>query len=212
MTSRSSQSATVFCSLTTNWWLFALRGMLALIFATLAALMPGSALFALTVVFGAFAFVDGVIGLVAAWRRIRKGERWGWLAFSGVTGVLAGAVVIVWPMVATIALSLFLWWMIVLWAMVSGIFELLAAIRLRREIRGEVWLALSGIVSILFGILAIWLLVTLPIATLLAMGWVIAFYAAIFGGIMLMLAWRLRRMHRHGGAVEMVIAQTTISS
>lgn len=212
MTSQHTTTTIQFCSLSRNWWLFALRGALALIFAVLAALVPASALLALTIIFGAFVLVDGIFGLFAAWRRIRKGERWGWLAFSGITGILAGAVVIVWPMIATIALSLLLWWSIILWALMSGTFEVVAAIRLRREIRGEIWLALSGVLSILLGALAIWFLFALPIATLLAMGWVISLYAAIFGVTMLLLAWRLRRVHREGGAIEVVIAQTSSSS
>ncbi|WP_188236200.1 HdeD family acid-resistance protein [Sphingopyxis sp. LK2115] len=202
-------SASTACSLSRNWWLFALRGALALIFAILAALMPGSALFAITILFGAFAFVDGIIGLAAAWRQMKTGERWGWLAFSGLTGILAGVVVIVWPLVATFALSLFLWWSIILWAVLSGALEVAAAIRLRREIKGEVWLALSGILSIVLGLAAGWFLFVLPVESFVAMGWVLAFYAALFGMTMLMLAWRLRRVHRHGGTVELVVAQTS---
>lgn len=205
-------SVSTACSLSRNWWLFALRGALALIFAILAALMPGSALFAITILFGAFAFVDGIIGLAAAWRRMKIGERWGWLAFSGLTGILAGVVVIVWPLVATLALSLFLWWSIILWAVLSGALEVAAAIRLRQEIKGEIWLALSGILSIALGLAAGWFLFALPAASLVAMGWVLAFYAALFGMTMLMLAWRLRRVHKHGGTVEVVIAKTAISS
>ena len=81
----------MLCSLSRNWWAFVLRGVLALIIAVLAFVMPAESLLALTLVFGAFAFADGVFGLVAAIRNIRKGERWGWLMFSGILGIATGA-------------------------------------------------------------------------------------------------------------------------
>ncbi|MFC3101693.1 HdeD family acid-resistance protein [Altererythrobacter lauratis] len=194
------------CSLSRNWWVFALRGVLALVFAALALALPGSALFALTIVFGAFAFVDGLFGLIAAWRRMQEGERWGVLALSGVMGVLAGIVVVIWPLLATIALALLFWWSLVAWALVTGVLELVAAIRLRREISGEIWLGLSGALSVIFGVLLVWLLFTNPLASLVSLGWVVAFYAALSGTVQLLLALRLRRIARAGGAVEVTIA------
>ncbi|GIX19126.1 MAG: hypothetical protein KatS3mg120_0802 [Erythrobacter sp.] len=194
------------CSLTRNWWVFALRGLLALIFAALALALPGSALFALTIVFGAFAFVDGAFSLVAAYRRMRAGESWGGLALSGAFGVLAGLVVLIWPLIATIALALLFWWSLVFWSVTTGIFELVAAVRLRREISGEIWLALSGVLSVVFGGLLIWLLFTYPLASLISLGWVIAFYAALSGALQLLLALRLRRLDRTGGSLEVTIA------
>lgn len=88
----------ILCSLSRNWWAFVLRGVLALIIAVLAFVMPAESLLALTLVFGAFAFADGVFGLVAAIRNIRKGERWGWLMFSGILGIATGVVVVVSPL------------------------------------------------------------------------------------------------------------------
>lgn len=191
------------CSLSRNWWVFALRGLLALIFAALALALPGSALFALTIVFGAFAFVDGAFSLVAAYRRMRAHESWGGLALSGAFGVLAGLVVVVWPFIATIALALLFWWSLVFWSVVTGIFEIVAAVRLRREIAGEIWLALSGVLSVVFGGLLIWLLFIYPLASLISLAWVIAFYAGLSGAFQLLLALRLRRLHRAGGSLQL---------
>ena len=99
-TTSAKQSDTMqdmLCSLSGNWWLFVLRGVLALVIAVLAFLMPAESLLALTLVFGAFAFADGVFGLVAAVRNIRGGDRWGWLMFSGILGIATGVVVVFSP-------------------------------------------------------------------------------------------------------------------
>ncbi|EIE52895.1 hypothetical protein C357_01340 [Citreicella sp. 357] len=181
------------CSLSKNWWAFVLRGVLAMVIAVLAWFMPAEAILALTLVFGAFAFADGVFGLIAAVRQVREGERWGWLAFSGVLGILTGIVVLVTPFVATFVLAVFLWASIAFWAVFSGVFEIITAIRLRREIEGEVWLGLSGIVSVLLGVLVIWFLATSPAESLLALGWLLAIYAAIFGVTMILLGLKLRK-------------------
>ncbi len=147
-TTSAKQSDTMqdmLCSLSRNWWAFVLRGVLALIIAVLAFVMPAESLLALTLVFGAFAFADGVFGLVAAIRNIRKGERWGWLMFSGILGIATGVVVVVSPFVATLVLATFLWASIAFWSVFSGALEIAAAIRLRKEIEGEIWLILSGL-------------------------------------------------------------------
>ena len=104
----ATSPAFTFCSITTNWWAFVLRGVLALIVAVLAALMPASALIALAIIFGAFSFVDGIFAAIAAVRNIRAGEKWGWLAFNGIVGILTGVVVVLAPFVATFVLALFL--------------------------------------------------------------------------------------------------------
>ena len=109
-----------FCSLSKNWWAFVLRGVLALVISVLAWFMPAEAVLTLTLVFGAFAFADGVFGLIAAVRQMREGERWGWLAFSGILGILTGIVVIVSPFVATLVLAVFLWASIAFWSVFSG--------------------------------------------------------------------------------------------
>lgn len=194
--------AFTFCSLTTNWWAFVLRGVLALIVAVLAALMPASALIALAIIFGAFSFVDGIFAAIAAVRNIRAGEKWGWLAFNGIVGILTGVVVVLAPFVATFVLALFLWWMIAFWSLASGSLQLITAVRLRKEIKGEVWLVLGGLLSIALGLFIVWMQLTMPLETFLALGWVFAFYAAFFGAAMLMLGFRLRRLARAAGEDE----------
>ena len=186
------------CSLSRNWWVFVLRGVVALAIAVLAFIMPAESLLALTLVFGAFAFADGVFGLIAAIRNIRKGSRWGWLIFSGLLGIATGIVVVVSPLVATLVLATFLWVSIAFWSVFSGVLEIVAAVRLRKEIKGEIWLALSGFVSVVLGVFVSWMLLTRPLETFLALGWLLGFYAAFFGAIMILLGLRLRRADRSG--------------
>ena len=186
----------VLCTLSRNWWAFVLRGVLALVIAVLAFVMPAESLLALTLVFGAFAFADGVFGLVAAIRNVRKGERWGWLLFSGILGIATGVVVVVSPFVATLVLATFLWASIAFWSVFSGVLEIVAAIRLRKEIKGEVWLVLSGLISVALGVVVTWMLLTRPLESFLALGWLLGFYAALFGITMILLGLRLRRALR----------------
>jgi uncharacterized membrane protein HdeD (DUF308 family) len=135
----------------------ALRGVLALIFAALAFWMPQSALLAMTLVFGAFSLVNGAFNLVAAVRHIQKKERWGWLLFSGIVGILTGVVVLVAPWVATMVMASFLWASVGFWAIFTGVLEISAAVRLRQEIKGEIWLAFSGLLSIVLGAIVLWI-------------------------------------------------------
>ncbi|MAU53224.1 MAG: hypothetical protein CMN17_12835 [Roseovarius sp.] len=184
---------TVMCTLSRNWWAFVLRGVLALVIAVLAFIMPAESLLALTLVFGAFSFADGLFGMVAAIRNIRKGERWGWLLFSGILGCATGVVVVVSPFVATLVLATFLWVSIAFWSVFSGVMEVVSAIRLRKEIKGEIWLILSGLISVALGVVVTWMLLTRPLETFLALGWLLGFYATFFGTMMILLGLRLRR-------------------
>lgn len=190
------------CTLSGNWWVFFLRGVLFVLLGALAVAMPISAVIALTLVFGAFSFVDGVLALWSGLRRMRKNKRWGWLMASGVIGVITGAIVVIAPFVASFALALFLWGMIAAWSILRGGMEIAAAIRMRKEIKGEWLLVVAGLISLLFGVLAIYLIIALPGSAVLAAGWVFGIYALIFGALMLLLGFRLRRIAKAGGAVE----------
>ena len=191
--SSADEPTKTLCSLTENWWIFALRGVLALIFAALAFWMPQSALLATTLVFGAFSLVNGAFNLVAAVRHIQKKERWGWLLFSGIVGILTGVVVLVAPWVATMVMASFLWASVGVWAIFTGVLEISAAVRLRQEIKGEIWLAFSGLLSIVLGAIVLWIFFSRPVESFLAAGWLLGFYAAVYGVTLLFLSWRLRK-------------------
>ena len=191
--SSADEPTKTLCSLTENWWIIALRGVLALIFAALAFWMPQSALLAMTLVFGAFSLVNGAFNLVAAVRHIQKKEHWGWLLFSGIVGILTGVVVLVAPWVATMVMASFLWASVGFWAIFTGVLEISAAVRLRQEIKGEIWLALSGLLSIFLGAIVLWIFFPRPVESFLAAGWLLSFYAAVYGVTLLFLSWRLRK-------------------
>jgi uncharacterized membrane protein HdeD (DUF308 family) len=172
-----------------NWWALALRGVLAVLFGLIAFLMPGITLAAIVLLFGAYAVVDGIFAIIAAVRAAERHERWWSLALQGVVDILAGIIAFVWPAATALAL-LFL---VAFWAIVTGVLEIVAAVRLRREIQGEWLLILSGILSVAFG----GVLLALPAAGILVIVWWIGAYAIVAGVVMIALAFKLRgRQHR----------------
>ena len=175
--------------LSRNWWALALRGLAAIVFGILAFTWPGITLWALILLFGAYMLVDGVFAIVAAVRAAGNEARWWLLLVEGILGVLAGIVAFVWPGLTALALLYF----VAAWAIVTGIFEIVGAIRLRREIEGEWALILSGALSVLFGVL----LAVIPApAGILSLLWLIGAYAVAFGLLLIILAFRVRNLRR----------------
>ncbi len=176
-----------------NWWVLALRGVVGILFGLAAFFLPGAALAALVLLFGAYALVDGVLAVIAGIQRATAHRgRWWMLLLEGLAGIAAGIVTFFWPGVTALALL----YIIAAWAIVTGVLEVLAAIRLRREIENEGWLALAGLASLVFGVL----LMIRPGAGLLAVVWIIGGYGIVFGIAMLVLAFRLRAWHQEQGA------------
>ncbi len=174
--------------LTRNWWLIALRGLFAIIFGVLAFVWPGATLAALIVLFGAYALVDGVFSVIAGIAAYGERERWWAILLEGVASIIIGLITFFWPGVTAMVLLYF----IAAWAIVTGVLEIIAAIQLRKVIRGEWLMVLTGILSIVFGVL----LVIFPGTGALALLWVIASYAIVFGVLMIILAFRLRGLRR----------------
>ena len=171
-------------TLARNWWLIALRGVAAIVFGVLTFVMPAISLAVLILFFGAYAVVDGVANLIAV-RRRREGERpWWALLAEGIVSLAAGVIAFVAPGLTALTLV----YLIAAWAVITGVFEIVAAIRMRKEIRGEAWLVLSGIISIVFGVLV--MLAPGPGALTLMM--FVGVYAVVFGAVLLALAFRLR--------------------
>ncbi|MFC4070481.1 HdeD family acid-resistance protein [Actinoplanes subglobosus] len=182
-------------TLSRRWWAVALRGAAAILFGVLALVWPGITVFALVLVFGAYALVDGAFTLVAALGDRDGGRTRGsraWLLARGAAGILTGIVAAVWPGITALALL----WVIAVWAIVAGVFDIVAAYLLRKELRREWLLALSGVLSVAFGVLlAVW-----PAAGALTLVVLIGAAAIAFGGTLLMLGLRLRRGRRHDPA------------
>ncbi len=178
---------------THNWGWFMVRGVLALILGLIAVYRPFSALFAFTLVFAAYFFIDGVASLIAGVRGARAGERWGALVFRGVTGILIGVLFVLMPIVATATYAFLSILMLAVWSIIAGLFEVMAAVRLRKEIEGEWLLGLSGAISLLLGVGIIALVLPSPAATILSAAWLIAIYAFIAGVVLIAQALRLKR-------------------
>ncbi len=171
-------------SLARNWWALALRGAAAIVFGIIALFWPPAAVAALVAVFGAYALVDGILNLVAAVRAGRSGQRWGALVFEGIVSVLVGILTLFFPAVTALALVLF----VAAWSLVTGVAEVVAAIKLRKVIEGEWLLALSGILSVAFGVL----LFISPLFGAIAIAIWIGAYSVVFGALLVGLALRLR--------------------
>ena len=174
------------------WWLVALRGLLAILFGVLLLVWPGIGLAVLVILFGAYALVDGLFALGHAFSSTEDpSHRWAHV-FEGVVGVIAGIVTFFWPGVTALALL----YVIAAWALVTGVLELIAAFRLRAHVENELWMGLGGVLSILFGIV----LLVAPGAGALAVTWIIAAYAIVFGIALIALGFRLRGMGDRAGA------------
>jgi uncharacterized membrane protein HdeD (DUF308 family) len=165
----------------------AVRGAAAVIFGLVTLVWPGLTVTALVLLFGAYALVDGVSALVAAFTSgSHDGTSKAIVILLGLTGVAAGVITFLWPGITALALL----FVIAGWAFVTGVFEIVAAIRLRRELRGEWLLALAGVLSVLFAVL----LVVTPGAGALVITWLIGWYALFDGVVLLALVWRLREL------------------
>ncbi len=168
-----------------NWWAVLLRGLVAILFGIVTFVNPGISIAALVLVFGAYAFADGVLALVSAFRR-GGAQGSGVLVLEGVAGVAAGVVTFLWPGITALALL----YLIAAWALVTGVFEIVAAVRLRKVLTHEWLLALGGVASIALGLL----LVAFPGAGALGVVLWIGAYALVFGVLLSVLAFRLRAL------------------
>jgi uncharacterized membrane protein HdeD (DUF308 family) len=174
-----------------NWGWVVLRGVAAVLFGVLAFAWPGITLAALVIVWGAYALADGVLALVAAYRVRDQGQPFWSLLIVGLLGIAAGIVTFIWPGMTALLLLMF----IAAWAIVMGVFQIVAAIRLRKEIRGEWLLGLSGVLSVLFGVV----MFVQPGTGALAVIWAIGSFAIVFGVLLIWLGFKLKQ---RAGAVS----------
>jgi uncharacterized membrane protein HdeD (DUF308 family) len=175
-------------TLTRNWWVVLLRGIAGILFGIATFVAPGVSLAVLVLLFGAYALVDGVLAVITAVRRRDVSDRWWMLLLEGIVGIAAGLVTLVWPGITALALL----YVIAAWALLTGAFEIAAAIRLRKIITGEWLLVLSGTASIGLGIL----LMIFPGPGALVMVLWIGAYAFVFGILLIALSFRLRSLGR----------------
>jgi len=179
--------------LSKNWWIVALRGVLSIVFGILLIVAPPLVITTMVLFFGAYALVDGIASLMMSIQH-RNQERWWLPAVLGILGIIAGILVFAYPVFATISAVFFVLYIVAFWAILGGIFEIMQAIELRKEIEGEFWLGLSGLLSVLFGVF----LIFAPGAGILALLTIIAAYAIVYGVMLIVLAFRLRGMTSQG--------------
>jgi len=171
-----------------NWWLVEIRGVSAIAFGILAFLWPNLTLVVLITLFAAFVLIDGIALLISLARGepSTRGHRWS-VALMGILGVGVGIATIILPGITALALL----YLAAFWAITLGISQVVVAIRLRREIAGELWLVIGGLVTALFGVF----LLVFPGAGLLSLVWLVGAWAIVFGFTNVILAWRLRGLH-----------------
>ena len=171
-----------------NWWVIAIRGVLGILFGVIAFAFTGVTILSLVLVFAAYTLVDGVFAIMAAVRAARRHDRWGWLTFEGIVDIVVGLIAVAVPGLTVLAFVL----LIAAWAVATGVLEIAAAFRLNIE-HGRVWLALSGVASIIFGVL----IFVAPVAGAVVLTWWLGAYALVFGVALLVLAFRLRARRMH---------------
>lgn len=178
---------------TKNWWAFALRAALAIVCGIIALVWPGVALAAIVTLFGLYAMADGVFATVAAVRGLKSSERWGALLFEGFVGIGAGAAALFWPGIGALALT----YLVAGWALLTGMLEIAAAVRLRKLITGEWLLIIGGLLSILFAVVV----VAYPGSGMVLLAWWFGAYALSYGVVSAVLALRVRRWAEHHPAL-----------
>ena len=168
-----------------HWWVPVLRGVAAIIFGIIAFTHPVMAAATLVLFFGAWVLIDGIFRIVGAIRD-RSDSDWGWQLVIGILGVMVGLLTFHAPGITALALVIY----IAAWVLMIGATEIALAIKMRREIKGEWFLILMGLASIIFAGLLLWN----PIAGAAALIWIIAWYAVIMGVLAIVFGFHLRSL------------------
>jgi uncharacterized membrane protein HdeD (DUF308 family) len=188
-------------AITQNWWLVALRGALAVIFGMAAFVWPGLTFEVLVLLFGAYAFVDGAVVLGFGLMAAGEGRRWWPLVLGGVVGIATGVLTFIYPGAVALALV----YVIGAWAIVTGVLEIVAAIRLRNVITSQWLMGLSGVLSIVFGVLVL----AQPGAGALTLVYLFGFYAILTGIAQISLGIRLRGLSEDVKVVTQTVSSTS---
>src|SRR5256885_8535378 len=169
-----------------HWWVPVIRGIAAIVFGVIAFVYPGLTIAVLVLLFGAWVLVDGVFRIVGAIGHRASDSDWGFNLIIGILGIIIGFLTFHAPGITALALVIY----IAAWALMIGATEIALAIKLRREIKGEWFLILMGLASIVFAALLLWN----PLAGAAALIWIMAWYAVIFGVLAIIFGFRLRSL------------------
>ena len=168
------------------WWVPVIRGIAGIVFGVIAFAYPGLALATLVLLFGAWVLIDGVFRIVGATAGRASDPDWGFHLIIGILGIVVGVLTFRAPGITALALIIY----IAAWALMIGAAEIALAIKLRREIKGEWFLILMGLASIIFAVLLLWN----PGPGAVALLWLIASYAIVFGILAIFFGFRLRSL------------------
>jgi uncharacterized membrane protein HdeD (DUF308 family) len=169
-----------------HWWVPVIRGIAAIVFGVIAFTHPVMAIATLVLLFGAWVLIDGIFRIVAAIRHRGSDPDWAWQLVIGIIGIIVGLLTFHAPQVTALALVIY----IAAWALMIGASEIVLAIKMRREIKGEWFLILMGLASIVFAVLLLWN----PVAGAAAVIWLIAWYAVVLGILAIFFGFRLRSL------------------
>ena len=190
-----SESAVFATILSRYWWMTLLRGVIWIAFGIVLFTRPGVSLATFILLFGAFALADGIGTVITAIGGRNENESWWALLLAGLAGIGIGVLTFYNPAITALTLQV----LIAMWAVSTGLLQVVAAIRLRKEIQGELWLVAAGLLSIAFGVL----LVARPVVGALAVLWIIGSYAVLFGIVLIALAFTARSFaKRVGSAID----------
>src|SRR6516225_195368 len=166
-----------------HWWVSVLRGVAAIVFGIIARVYPGLTIATLVLFFGAWVLIDGIFRIAGAIGHRASDPDWGWQLVIGILGIIVGLLTFHAPQITALALVIY----IAAWALMIGVTEITLAIKMRREIKGEWFLILMGLASVIFAGLLLWN----PIAGAAALIWIIAWYAVIMGVLEIIFGFRL---------------------
>jgi uncharacterized membrane protein HdeD (DUF308 family) len=169
-----------------HWWVPVIRGIAAIVFGVIAFTHPVMAIATLVLLFGAWVLIDGIFRIVAAIRHRGSDPDWAWQLVIGIIGIIVGLLTFHAPQITALALVIY----IAAWALMIGASEIVMAVKLRHEIKGEWLLILMGLASIVFAVLLLWN----PVAGAAAVIWLIAWYAVVLGILAIFFGFRLRSL------------------
>jgi len=169
-----------------HWWVPVIRGVAAIVFGIIAFVYPGLTIATLVLFFGAWILIDGIFRIVGAIGHRASDPDWGWQLVIGLLGIVVGLLTFHAPQITALALVIY----IAAWALMIGASEIALAVKMRREIKGEWFLILMGLASIVFAVLLLWN----PIAGAAAVIWLIAWYAVVLGILAIFFGFRLRSL------------------
>jgi uncharacterized membrane protein HdeD (DUF308 family) len=169
-----------------HWWVPVIRGIAAIVFGVIAFTHPVMAIATLVLFFGAWVLIDGIFRIVGAIGHRSSNPDWGWQLVIGALGIVVGFLTFHAPRITALALVIY----IAAWALMIGASEIVLAVKLRHEIKGEWFLILMGLASIVFAILLLWN----PIAGAAAVIWLIAWYSVVLGILAIFFGFRLRTL------------------